>query len=178
MILFNEKLDTGIDPDSKELLEANRNGSYLETINCYGSKIPKKNKSFRTIFSNSVLEHINDIDSVLKEANRLLYDGGCLYITVPNACFKEYSVISQILKILHLNKVRKNYHERYNKFWVHFHDYKTSDWKHLFKKNNFKVKYFTRYCPKSICMINDALLPFCVLEFLTKKLINRWTLFG
>ena len=41
---------------------------YDELLLDFGDKIHKKDKSFNTIFSNSVLEHIEDIHAVLLEA--------------------------------------------------------------------------------------------------------------
>ena len=32
------------------------------------------------------------------------------------------------------------------------------------------------YCPKGICVMNDLLVPFSILEYFTKKFFNRWTL--
>src|SRR5687768_14968956 len=71
-MLFAEKIDTGIDPDGRELDRARALGAYRELIQCRGHAIPKPDGTYRTILSNSVLEHIPDLDSVLMEAHRLL----------------------------------------------------------------------------------------------------------
>src|SRR5947207_12297154 len=71
-ILFDEKIDVGIDPNEMELERAKTYNIYVELIKCFGNAIPKPSRSFNTIFSNSVLEHIPDIESVLKEIHRLL----------------------------------------------------------------------------------------------------------
>ena len=64
---------------------ARRRGSDKELIICPGHRIPKSDGSYRTIFSNSVLEHIPDLLPVLLgEANRLLAPGGRFYVTDPN----------------------------------------------------------------------------------------------
>src|SRR3954447_20907977 len=50
-ILFAEPIDTGLDPDKQELEQARRTGVYNELIACAGSKIPKPDGSYQTVFS-------------------------------------------------------------------------------------------------------------------------------
>src|ERR1035437_2226804 len=76
-ILFADSIDTGIDPDERELQKAGKTGAYKELIHCPGSEIPKPNASYQTVFSNSVLEHIPDLLPVLAEVHRILVPGGC-----------------------------------------------------------------------------------------------------
>src|SRR5579872_4953725 len=56
--LFNEKIDVGIDPNPSELERAQSYDAYDELIQCWGDQIPKKDGTFNTILSNSVMEHI------------------------------------------------------------------------------------------------------------------------
>src|SRR5690349_18526514 len=49
--LFAEPIDTGIDPDERELRKAEETGAYRELIRCTGSAIPKPDASYKTIFS-------------------------------------------------------------------------------------------------------------------------------
>ena len=57
---------------------------------------------YRTVISNSVVEHIPDFQSVLREAYRLLAPGGRLYLTVPSDKFDQYTWISQGLSLIGL----------------------------------------------------------------------------
>jgi ubiquinone/menaquinone biosynthesis C-methylase UbiE len=49
-----------------------------------GEKMPYEDQTFDYIFSFSVLEHVNDIEAVLKECYRVLKTDGVLYLSVPN----------------------------------------------------------------------------------------------
>lgn len=173
-ILFNEKIDLGIDPDEKELNRSKEYGIYSELIKCFGDQIPKTSGTFNTIFSNSVLEHILDIEPVLKEAHRLLSDTGNFYITVPTNLFDQYSVINQILKGIRLNKAAAKYRKFFNNFWRHYHYYDIPGWKKILAKNGFEVVQSQQYCGKNIALLNDFLAPFCLLSFISKKILNRW----
>ena len=54
-MLFAEKVDTGIDPNPKEIERARELDIYLELIVCKDDRIPKPDGHYRTIFSNSVV---------------------------------------------------------------------------------------------------------------------------
>src|SRR4051812_42839859 len=45
-ILFADRIDTGIDPNQKELRKAERTAAYKELIHCFGSRIPKPDGSY------------------------------------------------------------------------------------------------------------------------------------
>lgn len=175
-ILFAEPLDTGIDPNPRELSRARELGSYRELIECWGNHIPKSDCSYRTIVSNSVMEHIPDLLPVLKEALRLLVPGGHMYITVPSHLFDRYTVISQILGIFGLTGLQERYSRFFNRFWAHFHYYSPDRWRDIAEEAGFSVLEVRNYAPRRACLLNDFLVPFSVPEYLTKKLANRWTL--
>jgi ubiquinone/menaquinone biosynthesis C-methylase UbiE len=177
-ILFDEKIDVGIDPDNKEIEKAKRYGMHTELIHCPGNIIPKESNSFNTIFSNSVLEHIPDIEPVLKEAHRLLTSHGEFYITVPTNLFDRYSVIYQLLTLVRLHAAAEKFRFFFNMFWKHYHFYDERGWRRLFQKNGFEVLSVQEYCCKKICLVNDALAPFSIMSFISKKLLNKWFILG
>ena len=176
-ILFDEKIDVGIDPYGRELKRCKHFEMYKELIQCNGDNIPKQSKSFNTIFSNSTIEHIPDIDKVLQEANRLLSDNGKLYITVPTNFFDKYTVGFQILSFFGLKALAEKYRVFFNKFWNHDHYYDIEGWEKLFQKNGFVILNHRNYNSKFICMLNGFLNPFSIYSFLVKKITNRWFLF-
>lgn len=176
-ILFAGQVDTGIDPNARELSRACELGAYSELIQCRGDDIPKPDGSYRTIISNSVIEHIPDIRPVLTEAYRLLTPGGRLYLTVPSNRFDEYTWISQMLLFLHLKGLQQRFTTFFNHFWVHYHFYTPKYWGEIAAEAGFEIVDIRSYAPRRACLMNDLLVPFSVPEFITKKLTNRWTLF-
>ncbi len=102
--------------------------------------------------SNSVLEHIQGINPVLKEAYRLLDDDGVFYCTVPTNYFDKYSLMFQFLTFLKLRQLSEKYRRFFNKFWKHYHYYDMDGWNKLFEDNGFIVVKSHGYCPKrSVC---------------------------
>jgi SAM-dependent methyltransferase len=175
-ILFDEKIDTGIDPNPRELKRASEYGGYSELIECFGNKIPKPDGSYNTVFSNSVLEHIPDVDSVMEEVRRILPIGGVFYFTVPSNNFDHYSVVNGVLTSLGMKSLAKKFRESYDRFWKHYHFYELNKWEDLIRSHGFEVTQSRLYDPKRICRTNDFLAPFGVLGFIMKRLTNRWVL--
>src|SRR5258708_5193042 len=88
-VAFGVTLDTGIDLDPKEITRATLSGSYQRALCVSATQMPFPDRSFKTVVSNCVLEHIPDIDKALKEIRRVLKPKGRLMITVPSECFSN-----------------------------------------------------------------------------------------
>lgn len=174
--LFDEKIDVAIDPNARELERTKKFDLYQELIECFGSEIPKKDKSFQTIFSNSVMEHIHDIESTLKEAHRLLKDDGTMYLTLPTDQFSRYTLMSQALAFLGMENLAKKFRAFFNNFWAHYHDYSATDWTKIFDRNGFMVKQSFEYGSKGQIIFNDFASLFCLPAMIVKKISNRWFL--
>lgn len=176
-ILFKDKIDVGIDPQSIEISHAQKLNCYEQLIQCYGNSVPFSDKHFKTILSNSVMEHIEEIEPVLKEAHRVLADDGRVYLTLPTNKFDQYSVIFQFLKFLRLDQTAEKYGKFFNSFWRHYHYHTLAGWEQLFKKNGFVVEEKQEYLPKKNAVLNDLFSPFSLLSFIQKKFFNTWFLF-
>jgi SAM-dependent methyltransferase len=176
-ILFTEKVNTGIDPNPSELERARELDAYDELIQCEGALIPKPDCSYKTIFSNSVLEHIPDLEPVLREAYRLLVPGGRFYFTVPLDRFDQYSAPARLLQAFGLHSLAVRYRRFYNRFWRHHHYYPLACWKELAQRAGFEVVEAFPYGSRGMCLVNDLLAPLAFPRLLVKKATNRWVLF-
>lgn len=176
-VVFGEKIDTGIDPNPRELDRARVLEAYEELIECTGDAIGKPDGHYNTVFSNSVLEHIPDVEPVFREAHRLLAQGGKFYITVPSHRFDEFSVVNQMLCAIGLRGLAGRYRSLFNGFWRHYHYYTPEGWSALAQRTGFNVTEIHTYGTKRICLLNDFLAPFSIVSFVIKKIFNRWVLF-
>lgn len=176
-ILFAEQIDSGIDPDGDELARARDFGAYVELIQCEGGCIPKPDGSYRTIFSNSVLEHIPDVTPVLKEAHRLLVSGGRFYFTVPSTEFERYTWINLALETMRLKSQSRAFRKFFNRFWRHYHAYTAAGWSDLARGAGFELVEAFTYDPARTCLLNTALTPFALPSRIVRSIFNRWHLF-
>ncbi len=74
----------GLEPDATDAAEARRSGVYVDVHCAPGDAVPAPDATFDTVFSNSVLEHIPSIETVLAESARVLKAGGRFVATVPS----------------------------------------------------------------------------------------------
>jgi SAM-dependent methyltransferase len=176
-VLFADKVDTGIDPDRRELERAQTLGAYVELIACRGDSIPKPDGAYRTIFANSVLEHIPELMPVLKEAYRVLVPGGRFYFTVPSPDFERFTVINLTLEGLGLRGQSMRFRKFFNAFWAHHHTYSTDRWARLGREAGFEVVETYTFAPMRTCLLNTVLTPFAFPARLIKHATDRWTVF-
>jgi SAM-dependent methyltransferase len=79
----------GVDIDPLETRDALESGVYRRVHTVPGDRIPEPDASFDFVYSNSVLEHIDDIEPVIAEVSRLLRPAGTFLFTVPGAGFHD-----------------------------------------------------------------------------------------
>lgn len=79
----------GVDPDPLESREATAAGVYERVHTAAGDRVPEADASFDFVFSNSVLEHIDDLEPVIAEVARVLRPGGTFLFTVPAGGFHD-----------------------------------------------------------------------------------------
>jgi SAM-dependent methyltransferase len=77
----------GVDPDPAEVEQARALGIYAGVHVAGGDRVPEPDASFDWALSNSVLEHIPDIEPVLAEVARLVRPGGKFIFNVPGPSF-------------------------------------------------------------------------------------------
>ena len=175
-MVFDTALDTGVDADAAEIERARRKNSYRELIHATADSIPKPDGSFKTILSNSVLEHITDLTPVLNEIHRLLATDGRFYLTVPSQFFETYALAAQVLAALNLTGLADAYCRFYNRFWNQYHCYPLEQWVALAQKNGFKVKEAFTFHPRLTCLVDDMLAPFALAGVFIKRRTGRWVL--
>lgn len=82
----------GVDIDPLETAQAERRGVYRKVFTTSGDNLPFGGGEIDYVFSNSVLEHIENIQGSLSEVSRVLRAGGRFIFTVPgpdfHACLK------------------------------------------------------------------------------------------
>lgn len=78
---------TGIDISTKAIKEAKKVLTEAKVVDLNEGKLPFKNKVFDSIIASELLEHLFQPINILKEAHRILKDGGELIISTPNLLY-------------------------------------------------------------------------------------------
>jgi len=170
------QVDVGIDPAIASLREA---GTYPAAglLACAeGGELPFQDSYFSTIISNSVLEHIPNLDPVLNEVYRLLKPGGQFIICVPNDNFTQNLSIALGLKKMRLFKLATWYSAFFNKISRHYHPDSPLEWKQRLSKAGFVInKSWNYFPPRSLAILEWGHL-FGIPAWINKKLFGKWIL--
>ncbi|MDQ7815026.1 MAG: class I SAM-dependent methyltransferase [Patescibacteria group bacterium] len=80
----------GLDPQAHEVAKAKKLGIYDELIVGYSNAIPLPDASVDMVFSNSVVEHIQDKAGTIKEVARILKPEGVYLFSAPSENFTPW----------------------------------------------------------------------------------------
>lgn len=138
----------GIDINKKTVNGIANNGYYKKVLIASAASIPFVSCSFKTIFSNCALEHMDQVDRVLKEVRKALKEKGKFIFTVPTPNFIKAMKEDKILSENGLNSNERI--SEYNKIHHHVNIFDIKDWESMLKREGFKILEHEYYLPGSI----------------------------
>jgi SAM-dependent methyltransferase len=177
-IAFNEPLDVGLDPMPRDLAEAARlrPAVFRHLVLADGGSMPFPDETFGTVISNSVLEHIPDIDSTLMEISRVLRTGGTLAVTMPNERYPELLLGSTVLRRAKLHRLSSRYGDFFNQISHHYHVDSVDVWIRRMDRAGLTVVEHRIYFSARAHRAFDAAHVLGLPHLLTKRLFGRWVI--
>jgi SAM-dependent methyltransferase len=173
-IAFDHPLDVGLDPWEAPLQEAGERGSYRLLVRADGARMPFPDEFFASSLSNSVLEHIPHIDSVLAETARVLKPGAVFAFCVPNQNFLASLSISNWLDRIGLHPLADLYRAFFNRISRHYHCDTPGVWRDRLEKNGFEIDRWWHYYPPKALQVSEWGHYFGLPSLLIHKLTGRW----
>lgn len=157
-VLFGKGVvDIGLDNESEMVKAARKSKVYKKVVLGDAQDLPFRNNSLSTVFSNSVIEHIQGIEKVLSEVSRILKPGGLFIFTVPSHKFGDFLFFSLLFKKIKLDFLGKKYTQMRNKKLNHYHCYSPRQWGTLLKKAGLKMDNWQYYLSKETLSFWDKL---------------------
>jgi SAM-dependent methyltransferase len=175
-LTFEQKIDVGLDPWHGPIHEAARHGAYRSLVEADAERAPFQDDYFASGFSNSVLEHIPQIDEVLAETARVLKPGAVFIFCVPNQNFLPSLSIALFLDRIGLKSSAHAYRAFFNRISRHHHCDNPETWRKRLEAAGFKIeKYWHYFSPSALTALEwGHYLGFpCLLSHL---LFGRWIL--
>lgn len=170
-IIFGDfgKIETGIDVDRKILNKAKETQIYKKVIYYKGYKLPFPDKSFSSVVSNCVLEHVNDLEKNLKEIRRVLIPGGKFICTVMTCEWEKYLLGNVIPGGIYKKWMRTK----------QIHNYLLSkrQWDFKFTDAKFEIETVEGYLDRKASRWLDFLHYVSVSSLVSYKLFGKWVLF-
>jgi SAM-dependent methyltransferase len=180
---FNRPLDAGIDPWTGPSRQAAKRGIYRLVSRSYGDRLPFPDGHFASAISNSVLEHIPDLDGVLIELARVMKPGGYFIFCVPNHQFLQNLSISGFLDRISLHGLAKIYRNFFNRISRHQHCDSPQTWESRLEKAGFRIeKWWYYFSPQALHTLEWGHyfgLPSLIAHWLFRRWIlvpTRWNL--
>ncbi len=171
-LLFGAKGIYGLD-NCWGLIRKNngRNNTYKGLVLANAYYMPFKDSSFSCVFSNCVVEHIADLNVLLKQVRSILGPGGLFIFSVPSHVFGDFLFFSVLFKKLGLKKMADWYSRKRNSMLSHFHCYGHDKWREELAKNDLAMLGYEYYLPKGSVMLWDFLAA-SALAFEKVKIFN------
>lgn len=122
-VTFKQPLAAGVDPWTWPLRDARRlyPQAYHLLTQADGARLPFTDGHFASAMSNSVLEHIPDLDPVLREVARVLRPGAPFVFCSPSDYFLQFLSISGALHKVGLHGPAGMYEQFFNRISRHHH---------------------------------------------------------
>ena len=168
---FDAPLDAGVDPWWNPLRKAARTDRYRVLVQGMGDRMPFPDHHFGSAFSNSVLEHIPDVQAVLNETSRVMQPNGRFLITMPSHYFTQYLGGADLLQKVGLGGLAPRYRDFFNQISRHAHTEPPDWWAERLAQAGFQVErwqyYFSRDALRALEWGHVQGLPSAVLHALT-----------
>ena len=183
LVAFDQPLDVGIDPWAGPVHQAASRGGYRSVILGDGGRMPFPEHSFASAVSNSVLEHIPQVETVLAETSRVLLPGAPFVFCVPNHNFLPSLSVSNALDKMGLRPLGDAYRRFFNRISRHQHCDPPEVWQARLERAGFRLERWWHYFPPRAMHVVEwghyLGLPSLVSHFLFRRWIlvpTRWNL--
>lgn len=175
-IAFERNLEVGVDPWWSPLKEAQKRASYRSLLQAEGASLPFPNRYFGSAVSNSVLEHIPHLDSVLTEVARVLQPGAVFIFCVPNHYFLTSLSVGKWFDQAGLHALGDIYRRFFNKISRHYHCDPPEVWQKRLEVAGFKVERWWHYFSAKALHILEWGHYWGLPSWISKLLTGRWIL--
>jgi SAM-dependent methyltransferase len=175
-VVFEKKIDVGFDPFAPSLREAKSYGVYMGLAQSVGARTPFPDAYFASAFSNSVLEHIRDLQFVLNETGRVLKPGALFLFCVPNHRWPENLSIGRFLKRIRLHGMARAYTRFFTRVSRHLNMLSPEQWEDMLEKAGFALEEYWHYFPPKALHVLEWGHYFGLPSWVARGLTGRWVI--
>jgi len=176
-VVFPEGVDVGLDPAIGDAREAAARRVYRMVVTASSLCVPFPDRTFASVLSNCVLEHIPDLDTTLSEVARVLRPGGLFVATVISHRFSDLFIPPRAWSRLGLSRARDAYVRWFNRKARHFHFDSPAQWTARLLRAGLTVERW-RYYSSAAASAAAHRSHYWSLPFLiSRRLTGRWVPF-
>jgi len=175
-LAFDRQPDVAIDLAADAVAEAGRRRQYGAVVCGDARRLPFRDAVFASVVSNSALEHVDGVDAALREAWRVLRQGGTLVATTPTDRFENELLGCAIARGIHLSGVAAAYGRFFSRISRHRHAEEPRVWRERLERAGFEVVHHATYFPPSALHAFDLCHYLSVPCLLARRTIGTWVL--
>ncbi len=177
-IAFDEPLDVGLDPMERDLAEAAtlRPHVYKSLVRGSATRMPFGDNVFATVVSNSVIEHIPDIESTIAEIGRVLQPGGTFATTLPSEHYPDFLLGSTLFRKAGLSGLAHAYGAFFNRISHHSHIDPPDVWEERLNRAGLTLTEHQYYFSKRAHHAFDPAHVLGVPNLASKRLLGTWVI--
>ena len=174
---FENTLTAGVDLSLESARSALRRPDvYRAVVQAGGWRLPFGDRAFGSAISNSVLEHIQDVEIVLREISRVLRPGAPFVFTVPSECFSAFLSVRGVLASLGLYSMARAYTRFFDRISRHYHYHTPEEWCVLLHESGFRVERHMYYFSRDAFRAFEWAHYFGLPALVAKKVTGSWIL--
>lgn len=163
-----KRIDVGLDMPDSRINEARTQNIYKKIVTYDGVHIPFQARSFQTVMTNSVLEHVDHLSRVIKEMYRILKPGGICIATVMAAPWERYLLGTKLMGPWYRGWMKKKQ--------VHKNLLTATEWEGAFANAGFTKQSVTSYLGPHAGALLDGLHYVSIPSLVSYTLFSRWVL--
>jgi SAM-dependent methyltransferase len=145
---FPRSFDRGCDVDLRVVEAARRSGAYGGVDHADGARLPYEPGRFRTVIANCVLEHVHDIDAVLREIARVLEPGGRLHFSVPTPLFNDWFCLRRVFREAGCDGAAGRALQRLNEIQEHRNIFDRDAWGGMLGEAGLRLEAVREFLPR------------------------------
>jgi len=173
-VTFERALDVGTDPAWVSLQASKKLKSHRLLTQALGEHMPFESAYFSSAISNSVLEHIPELQVVLNETGRLLKRGAPFLFCVPNDKWTENLTIAKWLNKLGLRRLADAYTRLFIRISRHVNMLSPEAWGERLEQAEFVVDEYWHYFPPKALRALELGHYFGLPSLVSHWLLGRW----
>ena len=174
-MLFRLPLEAGIDVNLDEVTRARRSGVYKQALCVSAATLPFEDRSFASVFSNCVLEHVDGIDRALSEIHRVLRPGGTLLSTVPTPRWESDGPLP-VLRRLGLDGLSDRMNDVLRGMWHHVTVEEEEGWRARLARAGMTLMVWEPYMAPPAYAAFARYLPSSAGALVSRRVTGRWPL--
>jgi SAM-dependent methyltransferase len=175
-VTFPDGIEDGLDVTEAIVGEARRYGPYRLVAVADGTGLPYGDGCFQTVVSNCVIEHIPDVEAVVREVARVLASRGRFVFSVPSEYFTHMLFTVRMLRRLGLEGAASVYGRWWNKHAVHYHLEDPSFWHERLARHGLVVERQVYYMSVEATKVFELSHYYAIPSAVWHAFTGRWSL--